>query len=527
MSGGRSGLLERLALLSEGRAIPVAALAALVAGLATMTPDLIGVFFDDAIYALLGRSIAEGNGYVYGHLPGTPPAIHYPPLFPALLALVWRIEPAMPAAVIPLKLVNPVMLALAAAGATRVMHHLFGFREATSLALALLGFVGIPTLVLANVLLSEPMFLALLFPMLLSAARATETGDVRDAAVAGLWSGALLLTRTVGGVFVVSAGLVFLTQRRWRSLALYSAVVLSCALPWQMFVWRHATDFPDLLRGSYGPYLEWMVGGYREGGVGLLHSVLAKNFSDALRSLGAMLTPGLPGAPRLAASLIAVLALAFGLCAALRQRRTRAPALGVAVYLVVVFAWPFQIERFLWGLWPLLVALAAFGVRASMQWLEARQWFPLRAVVLGSAMSLAAGHLLYNVRGIKRGWASSASRQMSSRAEPVVRYLNADPRLDGKVVASEADPVVALYTGLRVVPLEVLEPRDHIKPKDVESRAAGIAAFDAAYRPDAFVLMADGVHVPALLRAPLDAGRLLVDISPPGLPVRAFLVTQP
>ncbi len=504
----------------------IAALAALVAGLATMTQDLIGVFFDDAIYALLGRSIAEGNGYVYGQLPGAPAAIHYPPLWPGLLALVWRIVPTMPAAVLALKLVNPVLLALAAAGATRVMHRVLGFSPAASAALAVLGCVGIPTLVLTNVLLSEPLFLALVFPALLAATRAAEPDGWRPALWAGLWAGALLLARTIGGVFVVATALMLVAERRWKPLALYSAVVLACALPWQLFVWRHSADFPDLLRGSYGPYLEWVIGGYRDGGLPLLREVLAKNGADATRSLGAMLTPWLPGAPRTIALVLAVLALCTGLLAALWRRPSRTVALGVGAYVVVVFAWPVQGERFLWGLWPLLVGLSAVGVREAAAWMARRQRPRLALATLVVGVALAGGHLLYNARAISRGWASSASRQMSSRAEPLIRYLNSDPRLAGKTVASEADPVVALYTGLRVVPLEVLEPRDHVAPKSTEQRAAGIAAFDRAYRPDAFVLMADGVHVPALLSAPLDSGRRLVDISPPGIPVRAFLVTS-
>ncbi len=43
-------------------------------------------FGDNATYALLGKSIAEGRGYRSIWLPGEPPHYHYPFFFPLLLS---------------------------------------------------------------------------------------------------------------------------------------------------------------------------------------------------------------------------------------------------------------------------------------------------------------------------------------------------------------------------------------------------------------------------------------------------------
>ena len=48
---------------------------------------------------------------------------------------------------------------------------------------------------------------------------------------------------------------------------MFAAVTIALVLPWQIYVWQWAPSFPDALRGSYGPYLEWVMGGYRDGGV--------------------------------------------------------------------------------------------------------------------------------------------------------------------------------------------------------------------------------------------------------------------
>ena len=55
-----------------------------------------GVFQDDGIYVILGKSLASGQGYRYLNLPGAPYATHYPPGYPLFLALLWKISPQFP-----------------------------------------------------------------------------------------------------------------------------------------------------------------------------------------------------------------------------------------------------------------------------------------------------------------------------------------------------------------------------------------------------------------------------------------------
>lgn len=122
---GADGMPSRWAVV-ERRAPWIAALLALLAALLTMTSDPIGVFNDDGIYLLTAKALAEGQGYVYPHLPGTPPAIHYPPVWPLLLAAVLKVAPAFPASISWLKLINPFVLAAAAAATTHVGRTRFG-----------------------------------------------------------------------------------------------------------------------------------------------------------------------------------------------------------------------------------------------------------------------------------------------------------------------------------------------------------------------------------------------------------------
>ena len=51
---------------------------------------------DDAVYFVSAKSLANGGGYRIESLPGEPSQTKYPPLYPLLLSLAWRINPHFP-----------------------------------------------------------------------------------------------------------------------------------------------------------------------------------------------------------------------------------------------------------------------------------------------------------------------------------------------------------------------------------------------------------------------------------------------
>ena len=51
---------------------------------------------DNAGYIILGQALLQGEGYTNIHIPGSPPASHFPPGYPALLALLWFLERVLP-----------------------------------------------------------------------------------------------------------------------------------------------------------------------------------------------------------------------------------------------------------------------------------------------------------------------------------------------------------------------------------------------------------------------------------------------
>lgn len=511
----------------EHRAPWVAAILALVAAIATMTSDPIGVFNDDGLYLLTAKALAEGQGYVYPHLPGTPPAIHYPPVWPMLLAAVWKVAPAFPASVGWFKLINPLVIAAAAAVGVRFGQRQLGLPWWVALGGVVAATLSVPVLLLTNLLLSEPLFLLLLLPTLLVTERLVRDGGMGRALSAAVLVTLLVLVRTLGGVVLIAGVLLLLRERRWRETVVFAVVTVVLLAPWQRFVWAASPTFPDELRGSYGPYLEWVIDGYRSGGVAFYWEVLATNVTATWAMLGIFMSPVVAGPLRHVSAALAALVFVSGLLALAARDRAPVTALAFSGYLVAVLSWPFWVDRFYWVLWPLVLLVALAGAHTMVLALQGRGRVRLAGAVLAVATVLAIGHETYNARGLARGWEGSASREMTGAGVRLVRQVNDDRSLDGKLIAAELAPMVALYTGLQVLPVEILTTKEHVTDKTPVERAAELERIDRRFRPDAYVVMQAGPYYAALRAARLDGARTLVDDAPPADPVRTLRIQHP
>jgi hypothetical protein len=99
------------------RVLPVVLLGlVMLVAVLTITPWPVGAFQDDAIYTILAKALATGEGYRMINLPGSPHATHYPPGYPFFLSLLWRLSPSFPDNIVLFKFANAVWLSLAALG---------------------------------------------------------------------------------------------------------------------------------------------------------------------------------------------------------------------------------------------------------------------------------------------------------------------------------------------------------------------------------------------------------------------------
>jgi len=332
-------------------AVAIAAAAAL---LPTLTPGIIGLFHDDAIYASGARLLAEGGGYHLPNLPDSPFQTKYPPFYPALLALIWRIQPEFPANILFLKALN------------------LGFVAASVMGIGLLARAQNP-----NVSWTVPLGCQLVLatnPMLVGFSDYTMT-DVLFTALAvwivWLWgssgsemslrgeatvvavSAVALLTRSVGVALTTAIVLDCLLQRQRARAALHAGMALIVLTAWFLWASMHrANDSPliayyqEYERSALSylmtdPKLAWEIVG---GNIRLVaDSMFIVMGISWILIWPALLVPLIVGAVQLVRS------------------GWRMPLLFSSCYLALVILHPFAPYRYLLPLAPLCVLATARG----------------------------------------------------------------------------------------------------------------------------------------------------------------------
>lgn len=448
----------------------------LVALLATMVawwasaPYLVGVFHDDGVYLLLGRAIANGEGFHYLHLPGAPAAVRYPPLYSLVLALLTRAAPDFPENLSLFLGLNVVMLGLAALGAFVFLRRQLGWREETAALAALVVTLTTPTLSLAGALLSETLFLAALWPCLLLAERTVSRAGVRQALLTGVAVAVLMLLRTHAVALFGAVALLLVARRRWRDAAVFAISAILPQLPWMIWASRAESSLASPLRGAYGSYAGWLAEGLREGGASLLTSTVRTNLHELWLLFADRVQPGLPGLAGHAALFAATALLIVGMWRL--ARRTSVTVIFLAAYTAIVLILAYAPWRYAWGVWPLVLLALACGV--AELWSRAR----LRVTRVGvAALTLvpAMAMLRTEVRSYAaRSWEQPA-RDAGAQIAPLVEWVRRNTAPDD-VVLSEGEQMVFLYTGRRAAPPESFTALEYSTPRTAAQRVEALGA---------------------------------------------------
>jgi hypothetical protein len=482
---------------------------ALAAGLAVVDSYPVGVVHDDAMYVILARALASGEGFRYLNLPGAPAATHFPPGYPALLALVSWIAPAFPASVVVFKALNALFLAAAAVLTARFARER-ALGEGWSLALGGATAVSIPLLVLGSMVLSEPFFLALLLLLLPGLESLAESrASLVRVIVLGAAIGACTLVRSHGIALLPAAVLALALRRRWRDAAAVAGSAIACLLPWQLWSAAHSGRLPAPLLGNYDSYVAWWVRGLRVAGAGMVPDTLAKTVPETLDMLAVLFSP-LRGTVAHGATLVALGALAAMGTWSMR-RRMPVTLLFMAVYLAIVLVWPFNPSRFVWGIWPLLLLVVLAGAHAAARGVRGLVQ-PARIALLAAFTWVVVGYGAYELRGVRGAWWSSIARANARRIAPAVQWSLANTA-PGDVLAAEDEGAIYLYTGRTAVPVFSFTTAQYLRDHSAaENAAEGLGPILAAY-PVRTVIVGS--------RKTVDAADFLVNSSTPRLALRA------
>jgi hypothetical protein len=443
-----------LALTSEVKAGLVTAAATLAVGLLTLNQALVGVYYDDGLYAGLAIALAGGHGYVHPNLPGMPGAVHYPPLYPALLTPFFGVL-SVNAAAIAGKILNALLNAGAAGliswHVTKTELLGSGVPRWAASAIVFAAAVAIPVLATQGVLFAEPLFSVLLVIAVVAADRGDRPW------LAGAAGALALLTRSIG-IAVIAGTVCFLLLRRAPRRVITAVVLpgLVAALLWGLWVATHARQIDPALALGYGTYFAHVS----QAGF----SAVAVNLPDMSRPLEALAYGWIPW--RWLYAILATVSLGVGLYGLWLTSRRSAIGFSLVFYFVILAIWPHPPDRFLWAVLPWLVLVwAAALFELWRRWPRAR----IPAAVL--AALAAGGYLHYEYRGFTGRWWDEQARAISANFVELLPVVQNLP--DSAVVATDDEALVWLYSRRRAVPfyLESYHGRELIRPTAAEHRA--------------------------------------------------------
>jgi 4-amino-4-deoxy-L-arabinose transferase-like glycosyltransferase len=419
----------------------------------------LGFYHDDGLYWVSGRSLAMGDGYRIQSLPGQPYQTKYPPLYPALLAGIWKINPSFPAN-LPLAtlfawLMLPLFLAI-----VWILLRDYGFSIRERFVLMLMAALSPVTVVFSFSLMPELPFTALLVASLILAERAGKPDAPRWLALAaGICAALAYLTKSVAAPLLLTVPLCLALRKQFQKAALFSVAMVPAAAGWQWWVMRHLSHSWDLVTLYYTNYL-----GFRTYNISVrdLPLLIWYNLDVFLQGAGKLLIFDLPYGSKHLERVVAIAAIAGCVRLTMRRREWQYPlaALGIAALLLVWHYPPDQ--RFVFPLYPLLLMGLATEVRnicVALQQAWAKPAFADRfaAAAFGSLIAgLAVFGIFCTVFGLSHvvpDLFASYRRDFQAR-ERAYQWIDRNVPRDANVYAY-VDPVMFLYTGHRACRLPI------------------------------------------------------------------------
>ncbi len=311
----------------------------------------LGFYHDDGLYWVTAKSIAEGTGYRIVSLPGEPHQTKYPPLFPAMLAAAWKLNPSFPANLMTAVWITwlPLPLIVLLSNALLVRWGAgTGARLAVCAALALNPYLAFFATVLMSELWATCFLLAAILLM------ESECAGRWAAPLAGLACAASYLTKTVAAPLLIAVPLVLLWRRRFRAAAMFLACAVPPILFWHIWAAAHRAPTPD---STWLYYLDYLGFWARDIAPALFPTIVYRNLGELFTGGGELLLfklGALPGGDYLPRLLM--LAALAGVVRWTRGARRPLYPLFTAGLFALLLIWDFPPnERFLIPVLPLLL----------------------------------------------------------------------------------------------------------------------------------------------------------------------------
>jgi len=442
-----------------------------------------GQAFDDGVYWVSAKGLAQGDGYRVISLPGRPYATKYPPLYPLYLSLAWRLQPNFPANLPLAAALQALLVPIYLAGVMLVLRQL-GLSGRRLLLISAMTIVTFEFVRVAITLYSELLSgCFLFFSILLTESAGRDSGSRRRAAAGGLLAGLAYLTRTAALPLFAAVPIFFFLKKRPRLTICFFAPLLPIAAGWHAWTAFHSSALGESTNISYiAEYLRVIRV------TGFWHN-LWKQVGTLSNGSAETLFPGITG--MLSGLPLYHLTLAGAIAGGIRLGRRRGWPLALifsSLYLAMIACWWFDgIFRMMLPVWPFLLAGISEEASHIANLLEKDG---LRGPVVRWAMvAMGLIVILHNELSVRYRIAAMVSqeRQLRLADRPALRWIARHASPD-EVVLAWKDSVSFLYTGV---------PSSHAlfvsytpEPEDIKALGGSPAALPARYRQALLLVLA-------------------------------------
>lgn len=445
---------------------------------------VVGLFVDDAWYVLLAKSLATGQGYqlINAPLPGIHP--FYPPAFPFLLSVAYRVFPQFPENVWLLKSVSVAAMAGVGWASFRHLTRDRGWPRLCSLVSAL-TMTTIPVLVhfATSSVMSECVFtlFQLLAVLAIEAGVRKESGGWGYVLLGAALVSAAFLTRSIGVGVIAAGGVYLLKERRWKSALVFAAAVILFAGPWTIYSRLHTPTAEQRALGfiviGYTTQFWQRSAGNMSSGMIHPRELPGRLWSNATKIAGAnmamLLTPTFFRSSKLSGEEIlekadstrgfsCLLSLLIIIGIALNVRRRIALAdLVVAFTLLITIAWPWDTFRFLMPIAPFLLFYLLDALRRIWEVIRPKvqlQPAPSWQTPMVFASLLLALYLFDHVSYLRQRSDPSPAEYLPWQAifaenRAALDWIR-ERTPENAVIASDCSALVHIYTGRKSIPIE-------------------------------------------------------------------------
>lgn len=444
----------------------------------------VGDYHDAGIYLVTAKALATGRGYRIVSLPTEPAQTKYPVLYPAVLAVIWKLAPKFPQNVPLLKLVSLAFTILWMWASLVFMREFTNFgKHAWWLLLCTL--VSPWVVFLSGITMADTMFAFLSMYCVLLVTRVVEGRvrcPLRTVALAAAVASGAFLARSAGVALIAAAILLLVLRRMPRHAAVF---ILVCGLicgPWVL--WQTAHPGPSDLVQSYYSKLNYGAGANVFSGFTLSQALSIARLNAVHIYLSLWMAAGFPFVP-----VMFVLSLPlwiFVLAGAIQGGGAgwMAIRIWVLLYVGLLICYAYPPYRYVVPIFPVLLMFGYEGFRITLgKGLNVRG---VRVAAMGLVL-ISLAYLGWQIAAnsrltIRTGTASviGDNREDWKAARETMNWVRDNTPPDS-VIAADADPAIYLYTGRKAIRVFTL-PYWEYYADDEPNALASLDRFEAHLR---------------------------------------------